>query len=155
MSRRYFSLAQVQALVPQLQEILVRSVQLHQLLRQRAHSLASAGYQVTEALLAGSSQEAPGQPGTETLLGEARGLYQTIVAEAERVATLGGTVKGVDLVDFWSFLDGEEEVLLCWQLGETQVLWYHAPEAGYAGRQPIGNHTFTNEPLRGRKREIG
>jgi hypothetical protein len=40
------------------------------------------------------------------------------------------------LVDFPGFIDGQP-VCLCWRSDEPTVEWYHAPEAGYAGRQPI------------------
>lgn len=40
------------------------------------------------------------------------------------------------LVDYPSFLDGQP-VLLCWRSDEPAVEWYHAPDAGYAGRQRI------------------
>lgn len=40
------------------------------------------------------------------------------------------------LVDFPSMMDGEL-VLLCWKLGEPEVLYWHRPEDGYAGRQPL------------------
>jgi hypothetical protein len=40
------------------------------------------------------------------------------------------------LVDFPAVIDGEE-VLLCWRSDEPSVAFYHAPEAGYAGRKPI------------------
>ncbi|MGH2979554.1 MAG: DUF2203 domain-containing protein [Solirubrobacterales bacterium] len=40
------------------------------------------------------------------------------------------------LVDFPSIRDGVE-VYLCWQLDEQRVEWWHEPEAGFAGRQPL------------------
>jgi hypothetical protein len=40
------------------------------------------------------------------------------------------------LVDFPTIRDGDE-VYLCWQLDEQQVAWWHEPEAGFAGRQPL------------------
>ena len=40
------------------------------------------------------------------------------------------------LVDFPSFRDGEE-VLLCWQLGEDEIGWWHTLDGGFAGRQPL------------------
>jgi hypothetical protein len=40
------------------------------------------------------------------------------------------------LVDFPSIRDGAE-VYLCWQLNEDRVAWWHQPEAGFAGRQPL------------------
>jgi len=41
------------------------------------------------------------------------------------------------LVDFPSMREGRV-VLLCWQLGEREEIeWWHEPEAGFAGRQPL------------------
>jgi len=40
------------------------------------------------------------------------------------------------LVDFPAEIDGRA-VLLCWRSDEPRVEWYHAPEAGFAGRKPI------------------
>ncbi len=56
----------------------------------------------------------------------------------EEVRALGVLVKDLDagLVDFPSLRDGEE-VLLCWQLGEDRVAFWHGLEDGYAGRRPI------------------
>lgn len=41
------------------------------------------------------------------------------------------------LIDFPAMRDGRI-VLLCWQLGEGDELeWWHDPEAGFSGRQPL------------------
>ena len=40
------------------------------------------------------------------------------------------------LIDFPSIRDGEE-VYLCWRPGEDSVAWWHAPDAGFAGRKPL------------------
>jgi hypothetical protein len=42
----------------------------------------------------------------------------------------------VGLVDFPALIDGEQ-VLLCWRSDEPELRFFHRPEAGYAGRQPI------------------
>jgi hypothetical protein len=55
-----------------------------------------------------------------------------------RVQATGVLVKDLDsgLVDFPAKRDGED-VLLCWQLGEDEVAFWHGLEDGYAGRQPL------------------
>lgn len=41
------------------------------------------------------------------------------------------------LIDFPSMRNGRL-ILLCWQLGEgDKIEWWHDPEAGFAGRQPL------------------
>ena len=54
------------------------------------------------------------------------------------VQELGVLVKDLDsgLVDFPAQRDGED-ILLCWQLGEDEVAYWHGLEDGYAGRRPI------------------
>jgi hypothetical protein len=40
------------------------------------------------------------------------------------------------LLDFPSLRDGRE-VYLCWQEGEDAIRFWHEPEAGFGGRQPL------------------
>ncbi|HEY7948271.1 MAG TPA: DUF2203 domain-containing protein [Acidimicrobiales bacterium] len=40
------------------------------------------------------------------------------------------------LIDFPTVHCGRE-VLLCWQLGEDDLGWWHFPEDGFAGRRPL------------------
>ena len=40
------------------------------------------------------------------------------------------------LIDFTALHNGRE-VLLCWQLGEDDLAWWHLPEDGFAGRRPL------------------
>jgi hypothetical protein len=55
-----------------------------------------------------------------------------------RIQDQGVLVKDLDrgLVDFPA-LRGDEEVLLCWQVGEEEVMHWHGLEEGYAGRRPL------------------
>ena len=54
------------------------------------------------------------------------------------LAALGVECRGLEdgLVDFPGEVDGEP-ACLCWKLGEPAVEWWHRPEAGFAGRQPL------------------
>lgn len=42
----------------------------------------------------------------------------------------------IGLIDFPSELEGQP-VLLCWQLGEPSVQFWHGVDSGFAGRQPL------------------
>lgn len=55
-----------------------------------------------------------------------------------RLQALGVLVKDLDrgLVDFPA-LRGGEEVLLCWQVGEEEIAYWHGLEEGFAGRRPL------------------
>jgi hypothetical protein len=68
-------------------------------------------------------------------------MEQAAEAVQEAVAQLQGLgvlVKDLDegLVDFPA-LRGDEEVLLCWQVGEPEVAYWHGLEEGFAGRKPL------------------
>jgi hypothetical protein len=56
----------------------------------------------------------------------------------DELSSLGVQVKDLDtgLVDFPALRRGET-VLLCWQLGEEEVGWWHRIEDGFAGRRPL------------------
>jgi hypothetical protein len=53
---------------------------------------------------------------------------------------LGAQVKDADegLVDFPT-LRGDEEVLLCWKLGEDEIAYWHSLDDGFAGRRPLSD----------------
>jgi hypothetical protein len=71
----------------------------------------------------------------DTALDAAAGdLRRTI----EELTDLGVQIKDLDsgLVDFPSYREGEE-ILLCWQLGEDEIAWWHTVDGGFAGRQPL------------------
>ena len=72
-------------------------------------------------------------------------LQGTIDAEAagvvscvEELQALGVLVKDLDqgLVDFPA-RRGDDEVLLCWRLGEDEVGFWHGRDEGFAGRRPL------------------
>jgi hypothetical protein len=54
------------------------------------------------------------------------------------IVELGVQVKDLDegLVDFPALSRGET-VLLCWQLGEEEIGFWHTVEEGFAGRRPL------------------
>lgn len=41
------------------------------------------------------------------------------------------------LVDFPARHPGGRDVLLCWQLGEADLEWWHLPDEGFAGRRRL------------------
>jgi hypothetical protein len=61
-----------------------------------------------------------------------------VTQAAERLEHLGVQVKDLDsgLVDFPALHKGEE-VLLCWQVGEDEVAYWHGVDEGFAGRKPL------------------
>ena len=63
---------------------------------------------------------------------------KTLAGTIGEIQALGVLVKDLDtgLVDFPGQRAGQD-ILLCWQLGEDEVAFWHGLEDGYAGRQPL------------------
>ena len=74
----------------------------------------------------------------DRLESEAQHLAREIDGYLAEIRQLGVEMKGFDtgLVDFPGEIDGRP-VLLCWQLGEETVEYWHEESAGFAGRQPL------------------
>lgn len=74
--------------------------------------------------------------------GKVHRAYQDAAADAsnalKEITDLGIVMRDPDsgLIDFPSKRDGQI-VYLCWRLGEDAIAWWHPPEAGFAGRQPL------------------
>jgi hypothetical protein len=85
-------------------------------------------------------RSSPDQPDeiAERLQGEATRLAADIDGYMGELAELGVLFKGFDtgLVDFPGEVGGRP-VLLCWQLGEESVRFWHEESAGFIGRQPL------------------
>ena len=56
----------------------------------------------------------------------------------DELAEIGCELKDytLGLIDFIGRHQGRD-VCLCWKLDEQRVEWWHEPEAGFAGRQPL------------------
>jgi hypothetical protein len=147
---RYFTLDEAQALVPRVRALMGRALQLHGHLRRNVAKLGEAGHDVSWSLLRGEAEfDDEVDAGEREQLERARMIYQALRESVTEIESLGAEVKGVmeGLVDFPSWRDGHEEVVLCWKLGENEIGYYHELDVGFAGRKPVGSHRFTAERL--------
>ena len=121
---RHFTREEANAALPALRRLLQR-------LRDAKDMLTDA--EAHEALTEAAPTNGGGEPGSQ--VGEAflqvRRLLATLQAQ-------GIVIRDIDrgLIDFPAVIDGEE-VYLCWELGEDSVDWWHGPEEGFSGRQPL------------------
>lgn len=132
MAERTFTLDEANALLPEVRQLVEAMVE------HRSTLIAAAARRAEVQIhINGNGGGIDGQEiGSLDAAGHAAGAG---LAEAmEGLAGLGVQVKDVDagLVDFPAERDGEL-VLLCWQLGEDEVAWWHGPEDGFAGRRPL------------------
>jgi hypothetical protein len=73
-----------------------------------------------------------------TLAAQVNREADAVARSVTRIQELGVLVKDLDrgLVDFPALREGEE-VLLCWQIGEDEVAYWHGLDEGFAGRKPL------------------
>lgn len=65
-------------------------------------------------------------------------LAESLNASVQKIQATGCVLKDLDagLLDFPAILNNEE-VYLCWRLGEERIRFYHRQDEGFAGRKPI------------------
>jgi hypothetical protein len=65
-------------------------------------------------------------------------LAETMRSALTRILETGCIIKDLDtgLLDFPARLNNED-VYLCWRLGEDRIRFYHRQDEGFAGRKPL------------------
>ena len=148
MARALFTVAEVEALIPALERIFVQVLQLRAGLRALGQKLDRAGVKPSRQDSQDSddgdsefpleSEIDDGPPAVRQAKAVFRGLDEALNDELDRIRSLGGEVKDLELglVDFPSTREGED-ILLCWKLGEKSIGYWHAVDGGFASRRPI------------------
>ena len=77
-------------------------------------------------------------PDVSAAAAEVQEASTELVGVVDELQGLGVQVKDLDrgLVDFPCVHRGRE-LLLCWELGEDEVAFWHPPDQGYSGRRPL------------------
>ncbi len=105
--------------------------------RRREHTLALERQEELERKIRGNGG---GIPPAElaSATAEVDALARSLARLVDEISSHGAQVKDLDtgLVDFPAQHRGET-VLLCWQLGEGEIAWWHRVEDGFAGRRPL------------------
>ena len=132
MAARYFTPEEANELLPRVRSLVEKLVS-----HRRALAVATVRHARIASKIAGN--------GGGVRPHEVDELQNTIDAEAAGIVrrvgdlqTLGVLVKDLDqgLVDFPA-RNGDDEVLLCWRLGEHEVAFWHGLDDGFAGRRPL------------------
>jgi len=119
---RYWTVEEARAALP---EVIALLRELRSLLRQQAQTGISA------AAAARPSVNGHGAARPDDPTARAAKLL-------ERINGMGVQIKDLEagLIDF-PYLRGDEEVLLCYRLGEPDIGFWHDLESGFAGRRPL------------------
>ncbi|HSC51959.1 MAG TPA: DUF2203 domain-containing protein [Gaiellaceae bacterium] len=132
MAQRHFTPEEANALLEQVRPVAERLV-----VHRRAFAEAAARRAQLATHVAGNGGDLdPGEVREDAERMERE--TQAVTAAVDELSRLGVLVKDLDrgLVDFPALRRGEE-VLLCWQVGEPEVAFWHGLEEGFAGRKPL------------------
>ncbi|MDW8106261.1 MAG: DUF2203 domain-containing protein [Armatimonadota bacterium] len=122
---RYFTVAEANALLPELRVKLLRLQAMLQRLREEYGERASE-------LLRIASANGKHPEWSESSV--AREIHKAV----DELHQMGVLLRDIDqgIVDFPHLRNGRE-VLLCWRLGEERVEYYHELDTGFRARKPL------------------
>ncbi|HWF39387.1 MAG TPA: DUF2203 domain-containing protein [Candidatus Acidoferrales bacterium] len=130
---KIFSLTEAERLRSQLEPVLIEAMELRRKLGELDEQLSAVAEKIQRSggLLVNYEQ-------TARVRLERNRQEESLRAALERIHATGCIVKDLDvgLLDFPSRLNNED-VYLCWRLGEDRIRFYHRQDEGFAGRKPI------------------
>jgi hypothetical protein len=129
---RHFTPEEANAALPDVRPLVERMVE-----HRRAHVEALERQEELEGRIRGNGGGIPPAELAETAA-EVERHARELARAVDDIVELGVEVKDLDegLVDFPALRRGET-VLLCWQLGEDEVGYWHSADDGFAGRRPL------------------
>jgi len=130
---RYFTPAEVEALIPTLTEIIEHLQAFHAELTMARERLQTEQQRIT--MSGGGVLDARGWREDTAAIERLTGRIQARLQEINR---LGGVPKdlGLGLVDFPHLRHGEV-VNLCWKYGERAITHWHSLDEGFTARKPL------------------
>ena len=129
---RLFTLAEANVAVAELRPIVERAVLHRQKLAEAQRQQAALVMQIGGN--GGDLQPSDLREAAEAIQREAAALTECV----EQINDVGAQIKSLEegLLDFPSLRD-DEQVLLCWRLGEDEIGYWHGLDEGFAGRKPL------------------
>ena len=133
MAERYFSVADVEALIPELTRVMKQVMSANAEASEARERLQAEQQRI--ALAGGGVLDRRAWRADRDRIERLTAQMQQGLGE---IVELGGAPKdlGLGLVDFLHLRDGRE-VNLCWKYGEREVRHWHGLDEGYAGRKPL------------------
>ncbi len=130
---KLFSLTEAERLRSQIEPVLIEAMDVRRKLGELDEQLSALAEKIQRSggLLVSYEK-------TARVRIERNRLEESLRTAIERIHSTGCLVKDLDigLLDFPSRLNNEE-VYLCWRLGEDRIRFYHRQDEGFSGRKPI------------------
>lgn len=133
-ARRYYTLGEANDALEELRPVAEEMVAQHRELAEAQDHRATLGAQVGTNggdLTPSDFAEADA---------ELERAASALAASVEQIQAAGVLVKDLErgLLDFPALREGEE-ILLCWQVGEDEIRYWHGLDEGFAGRKPLSD----------------
>jgi hypothetical protein len=130
---KIFSLTEAERLRVQLEPVLIEAMETHRKLAGYDEQLGS----LAERIQRSGGLQVPYERVAKQRI-ERNRLHEAVETALERIQSTGCVVKDLDLglLDFPARIDNQE-VYLCWKLGEDRIRFYHRQDEGFAGRKPL------------------
>ncbi len=131
--QRLFTLTEAERTRAEVEPVLIQAIEIRRKLRPLSERL---GEMANKIAFAGGMQVS--YEGAARLRMQHDHLAEAVRTAPEKIESTGCVVKDLDvgLLDFPSLIENEE-VYLCWRLGEDRIRYYHGIEEGFAGRKPL------------------
>jgi hypothetical protein len=130
---RHFTLTEAERTRAEVEPILIEAMEGRRALAEVEENLAGVARRI--GMLGGSLV-------VQSDVSELRTRHSQIGMKLQRalenIQATGCLVKDLEvgLLDFPAILN-DEEVLLCWRLGEDRIRYYHSVDEGFAARKPL------------------
>jgi hypothetical protein len=130
---KYFSLTEAERLRAQLEPLLIEAMESRRKMNDVDGQLGALAERIQRSGGLAVSYEKAAKVRLER-----NHLEESIQSALDQIQETGCVVKDLDvgLLDFPARID-DQEVYLCWKLGEDRIRFYHAQDEGFAGRKPI------------------
>jgi hypothetical protein len=130
---KIFSLTEAERLRVELEPVLIEAMETQRKL---------AGYDEQLGTLAERIQRSGGLQVSYERVAKQRiernRLHEAVEAALDKIQSTGCVVKDLEigLLDFPARIENQD-VYLCWKLGEDRIRFYHRQDEGFAGRKPL------------------
>ena len=130
---RHFTLTEAERTRAEVEPLLIEAMEGRRALADVEENLAAVARRI--GMLGGSLVA---QAAVSDLRTKHTQLGMKLQHALENIQATGCLVKDLDvgLLDFPAILN-DEEVLLCWRLGEDRIRFYHRMDEGFSGRRPL------------------
>ena len=130
---KLFTLTEAERIRAEVEPLLIEAIELGRKIADVDGQLQEAAQRI--AMLGGALVT---RGPLEKLRDEQERLHLAIRNALARIEATGCVVKDLDvgLLDFPAVIN-DEEVYLCWRLGEDRIRFYHRQDEGFDGRKPL------------------